>query len=82
MSDVKEKILAVMAAVFEIEVLSIPENAAPGLIEEWDSLKHMSLIIALEEEFSIRFTDDEMTDLINLELMQQIVFSKLVDGGL
>ena len=82
MTDVKDKILAVMAAVFEIGVFNIPENAAPELIDEWDSLKHMSLIVALEEEFSIRFTDDEMTDLINLELMQQIVFSKIVDGGL
>ncbi len=82
MNDIKEKILAVMAAVFEIEVIHIPDEAAPGLIDEWDSLKHMSLIVALEEEFSIRFTDDELTDLINLELIQQIVFSKIVDGGL
>ena len=82
MTDVKDRILAVMAAVFEIEVFNIPENAAPELIDEWDSLKHMSLIVALEEEFSILFTDDELTDLINLELMQQIVFSKIVDGGL
>ena len=82
MSDVKEKILAVMAAVFEIEVIHIPDKAAPGLIDEWDSLKHMSLIVALEEEFSIRFTDDEMTDLLNLSLLQQIILSKIVDGGL
>ncbi len=79
MDDIKEKILAVMAAVFEIEVIHIPDKAAPGLIYEWDSLKHMSLIVALEEEFSIRFTDKEMTYLLNLELILHIISSKV--GG-
>ncbi len=79
MNDIKEKILAVMAAVFEIEVIHIPDKAAPGLIDEWDSLKHMSLIVALEEEFSIRFTDKEMTYLLNLELILHIISSKV--GG-
>ena len=80
MTDVKDKILAVMAAVFEIGVFNIPENAAPELIDEWDSLKHMSLIVALEEEFSIRFTDKEMTYLLNLELILHIISSKVVGG--
>ena len=82
MTDVKDKILAVMAAVFEIGVFNIPENAAPELIDEWDSLKHMSLIVALEEEFSIRFTDNEMTSLLNLELIVHIISSKVVGGRL
>ena len=82
MNDIKEKILAVMAAVFEIEVIHIPDKAAPGLIDEWDSLKHMSLIVALEEEFSIRFTDNEMTSLLNLELIVHIISSKVVGGRL
>ena len=77
MRDIREKILALMSIVFEIEVTDIPENAAPGLIEKWDSLKHMALIVALEEEFDIRFTDDEMTDLLNLELIHQIIISKV-----
>ena len=63
-------------------MFNIPENAAPELIDEWDSLKHMSLIVALEEEFSIRFTDNEMTSLLNLELIVHIISSKVVGGRL
>lgn len=66
-----------MAIVFEIEVSDIPANAAPGVVEKWDSLKHMALIVALEEEFGIRFTDDEMADLLNLDLIDKIIASKL-----
>ena len=66
-----------MAVVFDMEIADIPDNAAPGVIEKWDSLKHMTLIVALEEEFGIRFTDDEMADLLNLDLVHKIIASKL-----
>jgi len=77
MNNIKEKILYVMATVFEMEIINIQDDAAPGLVEAWDSLRHMTLIVSLEEEFGIRFTDDEMTDLLNLELIHKIVSSKL-----
>ena len=82
MNDIKEKIRHVMAAIFEVEVTSIKNDAAPSLIEAWDSLKHMTLILSLEEEFGIRFTDDELTDLLNFELINKIISSKFSDGDL
>ena len=82
MVDVRDKILAVMATVFEMDEVNIPENAAPGLIDEWDSLRHMTLVMALEEEFSIRFTDSEMADFLNLEIIQNIISSKVVGDRL
>lgn len=77
MRNFRVEILDLMAVIFEMEVADIPENAAPGVIEKWDSLKHMTLIVALEEEFGIRFTDDEMADLLNLDLIDKIIVSKL-----
>jgi len=70
MNEIKQKILAVMAAVFEMDVADIPENSAPGVVEKWDSLKHMSLVMALEEEFNIRFPDEMIEQLINIELIE------------
>lgn len=75
--EIKKKILTVMAAVFEMNVEDIPENAAPGVIEKWDSLKHLSFILALEEEFDARFTDEEMVDILNLNLIINIISAKL-----
>jgi acyl carrier protein len=70
MSEIKKKILDVMAAVFEMDVNDIPDDASPGVIEKWDSLRHMNLVLALEEEFSIRFPDDQLEQLINLKLIE------------
>jgi acyl carrier protein len=77
MSEIKQRVLDVMAAIFEMSTANIPSNAAPGVVANWDSLKHMSLILALEEEFEFRFTDDEITDLLNLDLILSIVSAKL-----
>ena len=49
----KERIKNVMSAVFEIPEEQIKDNSSPDTIESWDSLKHMNLIIALEEEFEV-----------------------------
>jgi acyl carrier protein len=77
MNEIKERIRNVMAIVFGIEAKQIMDNAEPGVIESWDSLRHMSLIVALEEEFDITFTDNEMTELLNMELITSIVSEKL-----
>lgn len=77
MTELKNEIIAVMAIVLAVEASQIPENATPGVVEKWDSLRHMSLILALEEEFGIRFSDDEMTQLISLDLITAIVSDKL-----
>lgn len=77
MNEIREKIRNLMAIVFEIDINKIKDNADPSGIETWDSLKHMSLIVALEEEFDIIFTDEEMMELLNFELITRIVFEKL-----
>jgi acyl carrier protein len=77
MSEVSNKIRQVMAVVFDVDAKEIPENAEPGIIENWDSLRHMALIVALEEEFEISFTDEEMVELLNLSLITTIISEKL-----
>lgn len=77
MSELKERIRDVMSIVFEIDKEQIKDNSEPGLIENWDSLRHMNLIVALEEEFGIIFTDEEMTELLNMELIITIISDKI-----
>ena len=77
MSEVEEKVIEVLATVLDISISDIPLDAGPGVIDKWDSLKHMMLVIALEEEFDISFSDDDLTDLLSLKLIIQIISEKL-----
>ncbi|MBT5399324.1 acyl carrier protein [bacterium] len=72
----EDRIKQVMSDVFNIDVNSINNDASTSNTESWDSLKHMNLIIALEEEFNIEFTDEEIIDSMNYALILNIIEAK------
>lgn len=69
----KTKIKQVMSAVFEIPVESITDDASSDNIENWDSLRHLNLILALEEEFGVSIPDEEVGNLVNYKLIKLVI---------
>ena len=67
------KIKQVMSAVFEIPVESIADDASSDNIENWDSLRHLNLILALEEEFGVSIPDEEVGNLVNYKLIKLVI---------
>ena len=67
------KIKQVMSAVFEIPVESIADDASSDNIENWDSLRHLNLILALEEEFCVSIPDEEVGNLVNYKLIELVI---------
>ncbi len=65
-----------MSAVFGIPLASINEDTSQQTTAEWDSLNHMKLVAALEEEFSITFRDDEVLELLNVRLIRLLLSEK------
>jgi len=72
-NKIEERIKNVMSAVFEIPVEQIQDDSSPDTIDSWDSLKHMNMVVALEEEFNVQFTDDNIIELINLKLIMAVL---------
>ena len=62
-----------MAVVFEVNVDSIDENTSADNIETWDSLRHMNLILALEEDFNVTIPDEEVGNLMNFKLIELVI---------
>ena len=56
----ENRIKKIMSVVFEVPDKEINDKSSPETIETWDSLKHMNLVVALEEEFDIEFNDEEI----------------------
>ena len=65
-----------LAKVFA-ETFSISEAETKGLqyqgIEAWDSVGHMSLIAALEDEFDIQLDTDDIIDMSSFEKSVEIL---------
>jgi len=73
MENIKSQIIKVMSAVFEVPIEDITETSSVDSIDSWDSLKHLNLILALEEEFNIVIPDEEVGNLMNYKLIELIV---------
>ena len=56
----EDKVKRIMSDVLNVDIELINGNFSSENVENWDSLKHMNLIVALEEEFSMEFNDEEM----------------------
>ena len=52
-------------------------NAKRVDLESWDSLKHIDIIFALEDEFGIEFEADEMNAMVTLTDIVSIVSGKI-----
>jgi acyl carrier protein len=63
----KDKTKLIIAQVLNIPVESIQDDASTKTIENWDSLNHMNIIFAIEEQLQIRFDDDEIMKLDSVE---------------
>jgi acyl carrier protein len=77
MDNLKSKIYQVMSNVFEIPESEISEDSSFDSIESWDSIRHLNLILALEEEFEITIPDEEVGNLVNYKLIELTVNEQL-----
>jgi acyl carrier protein len=73
----KNKVFEIMAQVMNVPIENVREDSSPDTIETWDSLKHMSLILTLEEEFGVQFSDEEIVEMLNVGLIMDVLTHKL-----
>jgi len=70
----REKIINIVSRVFEVEV---NENTDQKNCAAWDSLRHLNLIIELEDEFNISFEPEEIAEMKSLGKIEEIIKLKL-----
>jgi acyl carrier protein len=59
----ENKLKTIISEVLNIDVNSIDNNTSSQTVATWDSLNHMNIILATEEQFGIIFDDEEMLKL-------------------
>ena len=72
----REKIDRVFALVLGLETTAISDSTGPDNTPGWDSLKHLNLVAALEEEFGVEFTDSEVDDCVSPAMAEEILSAK------
>jgi acyl carrier protein len=58
-----ERLNSIFRDVFDDPVLEINDNLSRSNFGKWDSLEQVKLVIAIEEEFGVKFTTDEVSSI-------------------
>ena len=74
--SVFEKLNEVFREVFDDEDIVVTDATTSDDIEDWDSLEHINLIVAVEQCFGIKFSMGEVTSMINVGEMADIVIAR------
>jgi len=75
------RLTQVFREIFDDDALVLEDTTVARDVPGWDSLTHVSLIVAIEREFKIRFTSGEITKLENVGALRKLVESKLAASG-
>ena len=75
--SVRDRMNKVFREIFEDPAISLKDETTAQDIEGLDSLRHIDLIMQLEEEFGLRFTVDDITGLKNVGEMIAMLERKL-----
>lgn len=71
------KLNEVFADVFDDEDISVNDHTTADDIEDWDSLEHINLVVAVEKKFGIKFNIGEVNSFKNVGEMADTILEKL-----
>jgi acyl carrier protein len=75
--NIEQTVKELMAIVLNIDAASIDDSTSMDNTPGWDSANHISLVLALEEEFSISFEVSEFELMVSFFDIVQVVGSKI-----
>lgn len=79
MSEIDERVQQIAREVFGDEQLALTDSTTARDVPGWDSLGHVNFMYTVEQEFGVRFSDDEFTGLGDVGALKQTLREKL-DG--
>lgn len=68
-----DRIASVFSRVLGIDVDSVTDELRYNSIPQWDSIAHMSVVAALEEEFGVMIDMDDVIDMSSVGKAREIL---------
>jgi len=75
--ELRGRLNRIFREVFDDESIQITDEMTAEDIEEWDSLNHINLIVAVERNFNVKFTTKEINRLANVGEFIALIGSKV-----
>ena len=72
-ANIFEQVRSVASDIFGIPADKITAESSPETIENWDSMQHLNLVLAIEEKFGVQFEPEDIEQMRNLGAVAALV---------
>lgn len=75
-ANTEDKFFTILSSLLNLPHDQLSRESSRETIEQWDSLKHMQLVMTLEEEFDIEFDGVEVSGLSSAGALLDSIIGK------
>lgn len=68
-----EQVREIASDIFGTKADKITAESSPQTIENWDSMQHLNLVLALEEKFGVQFEPEDIEEMKNIGAVAALV---------
>jgi acyl carrier protein len=76
-NEILKKVNTIFIDVLDDDDIVLTEDTTADDVEDWDSLNHIQLVVAIEKAFKIRFNSGEIQSWSNVGELVNSISSKL-----
>ena len=67
------KLREIVAELFDLDPALVKDELTPEDVELWDSLNHLRLVSAVEEEFQVKLSMKEIESIRSLAVLHELI---------
>ena len=73
MSSTLDQLRTIASDIFSVPADKITADSSPQTIENWDSMQHLNLVLAVEEKFGVQLSPEEVEQMKSVGAVAAIV---------
>ena len=70
------KVMKLVADILKMHIEEISDDLSMKDVEVWNSLKHMELVVSIEEVFGIELTFDEIVAMLTVRGIKEVLIGR------
>lgn len=79
-SDISSLVLSILSRVLAIEMSELSPTMKRSECKVWDSLRHMELIVTVEDHFGLQLTYEEINQMQSLDDITRVLNGRIQSG--
>lgn len=74
--ELNKKLMNTISSSLEVPESEITIELAAGHVENWDSLGHLKIILAIEKDFNVKFRTEKISELVTVKKIQAELYER------